>query len=483
MQSTRKNKLFSAVLISANVLALAAPAAVPVAYAAEANQTPATTQSSSTNGSKASEKSSSEKKDNTSEDNNKDKEQSTVKKNDDKSSIKIVTNTHTNKDDPDNPQNLKEQTMIIRKVVATSEKDLSSDSLQGVNGAKFTVYDVTDLMNTIIKEKLKVDESNPSDKQVDNALAKADDTDTKAQEMDLDTNNNAENSKENSESKKDDSKIPPVYKWSKSSSSEKAKSESSQGKPSSQAPTVDAEKDKSSKTTEESKSSSTTDKKDDSKDKSSSQSSVDSKSKSDKSDDKSEASSKSSSEKEKDDDTDDALIEQVEEMRKDDTIRKEIASRAAKIDPKEMKTFAEVTTGHDSASKKDGVARVKLPIDGKYHAYYVVNTSTPKEAKVKNSDPIVVITPITDDNGKYSPEFTVYPKSEKIPDTPKPATPNTPQSQSQTQSQNQQPGQNQHQNQVQETPGHTVTETKMYQTGRSNNIWNNIVSYFKGLFE
>ncbi len=419
MQSTRKNKLFSAVLISANVLALAAPAAVPVAYAAEANQTPATTQSSSTNGSKASEKSSSEKKDNTSEDNNKDKEQSTVKKNDDKSSIKIVTNTHTNKDDPDNPQNLKEQTMIIRKVVATSEKDLSSDSLQGVNGAKFTVYDVTDLMNTIIKEKLKVDESNPSDKQVDNALAKADDTDTKAQEMDLDTNNNAENSKENSESKKDDSKIPPVYKWSKSSS----------------------EKDKSSKTTEESKSSSTTDKKDDSKDKSSSQSSVDSKSKSDKSDDKAEASSKSSSEKEKDDDTDDALIEQVEEMRKDDTIRKEIASRAAKIDPKEMKTFAEVTTGHDSASKKDGVARVKLPIDGKYHAYYVVNTSTPKEAKVKNSDPIVVITPITDDNGKYSPEFTVYPKSEKIPDTPKPATPNTPQSQSQTQSQNQQPGQ------------------------------------------
>ncbi len=351
--------------------------------------------------------------------------------------------------------------MIIRKVVATSEKDLSSDSLQGVNGAKFTVYDVTDLMNTIIKEKLKVDESNPSDKQVDNALAKADDTDTKAQEMDLDTNNNAENSKENSESKKDDSKIPPVYKWSKSSS----------------------EKDKSSKTTEESKSSSTTDKKDDSKDKSSSQSSVDSKSKSDKSDDKAEASSKSSSEKEKDDDTDDALIEQVEEMRKDDTIRKEIASRAAKIDPKEMKTFAEVTTGHDSASKKDGVARVKLPIDGKYHAYYVVNTSTPKEAKVKNSDPIVVITPITDDNGKYSPEFTVYPKSEKIPDTPKPATPNTPQSQSQTQSQNQQPGQTQHQNQVQETPGHTVTETKMYQTGRSNNIWNNIVSYLKGLFE
>lgn len=461
MQSTRKNKLFSAVLISANVLALAAPAAVPVAYAAEANQTPATTQSSSTNGSKASEKSSSEKKDNTSEDNNKDKEQSTVKKNDDKSSIKIVTNTHTNKDDPDNPQNLKEQTMIIRKVVATSEKDLSSDSLQGVNGAKFTVYDVTDLMNTIIKEKLKVDESNPSDKQVDNALAKADDTDTKAQEMDLDTNNNAENSKENSESKKDDSKIPPVYKWSKSSS----------------------EKDKSSKTTEESKSSSTTDKKDDSKDKSSSQSSVDSKSKSDKSDDKAEASSKSSSEKEKDDDTDDALIEQVEEMRKDDTIRKEIASRAAKIDPKEMKTFAEVTTGHDSASKKDGVARVKLPIDGKYHAYYVVNTSTPKEVKVKNSDPIVVITPITDDNGKYSPEFTVYPKSEKIPDTPKPATPNTPQSQSQTQSQNQQPGQTQHQNQVQETPGHTVTETKMYQTGRSNNIWNNIVSYLKGLFE
>ena len=68
---------------------------------------------------------------------------------------------------------------------------------------------------------------------------------------------------------------------------------------------------------------------------------------------------------------------------------KKIASRASKLDPKEMKSFAEVTTEHDSASKKDGVARVKIPIDGKYHAYYVVNTSTPKEAMAKNSDPIV----------------------------------------------------------------------------------------------
>ena len=166
-------------------------------------------------------------------------------------------------------------------------------------------------------------------------------------------------------------------------------------------------------------------------------------------------------------------------MRKDDTLRKEIANRASKLDPKEMKSFAEVTTEHDSASKKDGVARVKIPIDGKYHAYYVVNTSTPKEAMAKNSDPIVVITPISDDNGKYSPEFTVYPKSEAIPPTP--TKPNTPQTPTTNTPGSKQPEQTQPQPQ-QEQPQHVVTEAKMYQTGHVTGFWNNVVSLVKNLF-
>ncbi|QIA88597.1 hypothetical protein FEE39_09755 (plasmid) [Lactobacillus johnsonii] len=70
----------------------------------------------------------------------------------------------------------------------------------------------------------------------------------------------------------------------------------------------------------------------------------------------------------------------------------------------------------------------------------------------KNSDPVVVITPITDDNGKYSSEFYIYPKSEKI-------TPNNP-----------------------ESKKPVVTETTMYQTGRSNNLWNSFVAFIQGIF-
>ena len=163
-----------------------------------------------------------------------DKKETTVKTTD-HSTIKIEKNNHDNKNDPDNPQNLKEQTMVIRKVIATSEKDLSSDSLKGINGAKFTVYDVTDLMNTIIKEKLKMDDSDPTDKQIDKAIDKA--SDSESQDFDdnatTEATDNKGKSTDKSDSKQDESKLPPVYKSSKSST-DKAKSEDSQGKPSSQ---------------------------------------------------------------------------------------------------------------------------------------------------------------------------------------------------------------------------------------------------------
>lgn len=457
----KKSKILSAVLISANVLSLAAPT---IAYAADQNSSSAATTAQSTTDKNAtgekSTKQGSDSKD--TKDSQDAKKESTVKTTD-QSTIKIEKNNHDNRDDPDNPQNLKEQTMIIRKVIATSEKDLSSDSLKGINGAKFTVYDVTDLMNTIIKEKLKMDDSDPTDKQIDKAIDKA--SDSELQDFDdnatADTTNNKEKSTDESNSKTDQSKIPPVYRSSKSST-DKAKSESSQGKASSQAPTVDKDKDQSSSLANS--------KKQDGK-------STDKKSNSQNSANTAKSDNKSNSEEEKDDSANDALVEQVEEMRKDDTLRKEIANRAAKLDPKEMKSFAEVTTEHDSASKKDGVARVKIPIDGKYHAYYVVNTSTPKEAMAKNSDPIVVITPISDDNGKYSPEFTIYPKSEAIPPTP--TKPNTPQTPTINTPGSKQPEQPQAQ---QEQPQHVVTEAKMYQTGRVTGFWNNVVSLVKNLF-
>ena len=432
-----RSKIMSAAMLSANVLTLAAPAIV---HAAE--QPSASTQSSIVQNKK--------------EDENKKTDDTKTEKSTDNSSVDVKA--EDKKADPDNPQSLKEQTMVIRKVIATNEKDLNSDSLEGVNGSKFTVYDVTDLMNTIIKEKLKVDDSSPSDKQVDQALKEADNSNSQEEKSEADKSDSEEfdeNSTEDnanktiSNSTNNKSKIPSAYKSVKSSSSD-AKTE----KASTQAPEADldqTEPKSSNSETSSSKSSSSTTVDDQSK------SSVE---KSKNTDDKTE-SDKKSEEEEK-------LVAKVEQMHKDDTIRKEVASRAAKLDPKSMKTFAQVTTEHDKTSNKDGVARVKVPIDGKYHAYYVVNTETPKEAMAKNSDPIVILTPITDKDGKYSPEFTIYPKSEKVLPGKTP--------------EKNQPGQDQ----AKETEGQkpTVTDAKMYQTGKAriHGFLNNLVEQIESFF-
>lgn len=442
-----RSKIMSAAMLSANVLTLAAPAIV---HAAE--QPSASTQSSIVQNKK--------------EDENKKTDDTKTEKSTDNSSVDVKA--EDKKADPDNPQSLKEQTMVIRKVIATNEKDLNSDSLEGVNGSKFTVYDVTDLMNTIIKEKLKVDDSSPSDKQVDQALKEADNSNSQEEKSEADksdaeefdensTEDNANKTISNSTNNK--SKIPSAYKSVKSSSSD-AKTE----KASTQAPEADldqTEPKSSNSETSSSKSSSSTTVDDQSK------SSVE---KSKNADDKSE-SDKKSEEEEK-------LVAKVEQMRKDDTIRKEVASRAAKLDPKSMKTFAQVTTEHDKTSNKDGVARVKVPIDGKYHAYYVVNTETPKEAMAKNSDPIVILTPITDKDGKYSPEFTIYPKSEKV--LPEKTPENKPEN-GKTSEQNQ-PGQDQAKGTEGQKP--TVTDAKMYQTGKAriHGFLNNLVEQIESFF-
>lgn len=442
-----RSKIMSAAMLSANVLTLAAPAIV---HAAE--QPSASTQSSIVQNKK--------------EDENKKTDDTKTEKSTDNSSVDVKA--EDKKADPDNPQSLKEQTMVIRKVIATNEKDLNSDSLEGVNGSKFTVYDVTDLMNTIIKEKLKVDDSSPSDKQVDQALKEADNSNSQEEKSEADKSDSEEfdeNSTEDnanktiSSSTNNKSKIPSAYKSVKSSSSD-AKTE----KASTQAPEADldqTEPKSSNSETSSSKSSSSTTVDDQSK------SSVE---KSKNADDKSE-SDKKSEEEEK-------LVAKVEQMRKDDTIRKEVASRAAKLDPKSMKTFAQVTTEHDKTSNKDGVARVKVPIDGKYHAYYVVNTETPKEAMAKNSDPIVILTPITDKDGKYSPEFTIYPKSEKV--LPEKTPENKPEN-GKTSEQNQ-PGQDQAKGTEGQKP--TVTDAKMYQTGKAriHGFLNNLVEQIESFF-
>ena len=151
-------------------------------------------------------------------------------------------------------------------------------------------------------------------------------------------------------------------------------------------------------------------------------------------------SSNSSSETKDDKD----LVSKVEELRKGDTIRKEVSERAAKLNKDQLKKIAEVTTD------QNGTAETKLPIDGKYHAYYVVNTETAKDSYATNSAPIVVITPVTDSQGVYAPEFTIYPKSNSVP------KPNTPQE----------------------------TQAKMFQTGHNNqSFFAKVVNWLKGVFK
>ncbi|MDM8284586.1 pilin N-terminal domain-containing protein [Ligilactobacillus salivarius] len=153
-----------------------------------------------------------------------------------------------------------------------------------------------------------------------------------------------------------------------------------------------------------------------------------------------DASSSSSSETKDDKE----LISKIEELRKGDTIRKEVSERAAKLNKDQLKSVAEVTTD------QNGTAETKLPIDGKYHAYYVVNTETAKESYATNSAPIVVITPVTDSQGMYAPEFTIYPKSNTLP---KPTTPEE-------------------------------TQAKMYQTGHEDqSFFTKIMNWFNGLFK
>lgn len=418
-----KNKLYSAVLISGTVLSLVTPAVANAANENNANSSSeqVTVQKDKQNEKQDTDKAASEKNSDTKKD-----------------SVSIVNNDDNKTTNPDNPQTLKEQTMIINKVVAASEKDLSTNNLKGVNGAKFAVYDVTDLMNTIIKEEVKTDDSKASDGDIDTAIDKANEN-SKNQTTDIagdktdDKKDLKSTESQKSESEKTDDKdkvkLPPKYEsGSKTESQSNVEDKKS----------VDQEKNE------------TKDQKDDDKSK---------KVETDKSSDENQNETQSKEDKIKEDSSNkeessenEALIKKVEELRKNDTIRKKVAERAAKLDPKEMKKFADVTTAHDDGLKKDGIAKVKIPIDGKYHAYYVVNTETPKEAMAKNSDPVVVITPITDDNGKYSSEFYIYPKSEKI-------TPNNP-----------------------ESKKPVVTETTMYQTGRSNNLWNSFVAFIQGIF-
>ncbi len=263
-------------------------------------------------------------------------------------STKESSSTAESKNEP--IQELKEQKMIIKKIISKGGSQMATVSdakknagdktpgiaesdYKGVPNSKFVVYDVTDLLETVIKEKLDV-----SDEKLQRALEVA----------------SSEEEQEN--------KVTPISSTQKSASELKN----------------DASKESSSNTQETSKV------------------------------EKSDEKSAEESPKEVKQDAERELVEKVKELRQGDTLRKTISERAAKLNNDQLKAVTEVTTDDQ------GQAEVTLPIDGKYHAYYVVNTETDKESYATNASPIVVITPVTDSDGNYATEFTIYPKSDTI---------------------------------------------------------------------
>lgn len=246
------------------------------------------------------------------------------------SSVQGTSQTATSKVSDDKIQTLKLQTMILKKIIVkdSSTKSQSGaigipvDKFKGVNDSTFKVYDITDLMNQIVKEKLGVTTNNTQ---------------------------NADSSDQNQVVEGDTGQSR-----TKSSDSQTQLSESS----------LMSNK-------ESTSSSSTTNQ--------------------------------------------DQDANKVQNLLKGNSLRLALVERAGKLNSDQLKLVTTVKTAHDSKAKADGIAKVNLPIDGKYHAYYVVNTDTPKDSHVTNADPLVVITPITEDDGLYADSFTLYPKSDNIP--------------------------------------------------------------------
>ncbi|MBS0936359.1 pilin N-terminal domain-containing protein [Lactiplantibacillus plantarum] len=295
----------------------------------------------------------------------------------------------------DKIQTLTSQTMIINKIIAkqgamAGTESVASLEYKGVNGSTFKVYDVTELMTTILKEELKTDKTvKASDSEVDRVV------DQTANEIDLKAESGTASASSQSVASGDSSVVSSSQ--SKDESTDKA-----------------SDKDGASSSQATSSTSSAT-----------------------------SGSSKSTASA-NDDGNDAALLAKINDLRKGDKLRELVEKRAEKLSGSQLKSVATVKTAHDDQLKHDGIARVKLPIDGKYHAYYVVNTDTPKETYATNADPIVIFTPVTNEDGLYADDFMIYPKSDSVA---KPTTKT-----------------------MSKTP-EKVTTVPMYQTGAKQQSW------------
>lgn len=144
------------------------------------------------------------------------------------------------------------------------------------------------------------------------------------------------------------------------------------------------------------------------------------------------------------------------------TIQKNLLTRAQKLNADQLKMFTQGTTAKDGET--DGVFKFKVPYDGKYRAYYIVNdgpTTEPNGDIASQSDPFVLITPIVDSDGKLKDTVKVLPKSDE---TPAPKDPSGDPSGDPN------------------TPSEVVSNAKLYQTGHKNqSLFDKVIEYFSHL--
>ncbi|MFB8449841.1 pilin N-terminal domain-containing protein [Enterococcus thailandicus] len=108
----------------------------------------------------------------------------------------------------------------------------------------------------------------------------------------------------------------------------------------------------------------------------------------------------------------------LEEMAQEDNggeksveaIEAELKDRAKKLSYDQLEKVAEGET--KTIDDKEGLIDFSIEVPAnKKQAYYIVNESSPEN--ISNSEDIVLMTPVSDENGEFLTDVWLYPKSEK----------------------------------------------------------------------
>lgn len=104
------------------------------------------------------------------------------------------------------------------------------------------------------------------------------------------------------------------------------------------------------------------------------------------------------------------LEEMSQEERPVEELESELKDRAKKLSYDQLEKVAEGET--KTNGNQEGVIDFSIEVPAnKKQAYYIVNESSPEN--ISNSEDIILVTPVSDENGEFLTDVWLYPKSEK----------------------------------------------------------------------